>query len=88
MNEIQIEQIPSEIDDSVYEQPYIVKGGCLYEEVKIKNKTEYVKLADFVPVLKAEVTYDDGTEPKKKFRVTATHRSGDVLDEQLVSAIS
>lgn len=86
LNEIQNEQIPTEIDDSVYEQPYLVKDGCLYEEVKIKNKTEYVKLADFVPVLKAEVTYDDGTEPKKKFRVAATHKTGDVLDEQLVSA--
>ena len=31
MNEIQIEQIPSEIDDSVYEQPYLVKDGCLYK---------------------------------------------------------
>ena len=38
LNEIQIEQTLSEIDDTVYEQPYLVKDGCLYEEVKIKNK--------------------------------------------------
>ena len=86
LNEIQIEQTLSEIDDTVYEQPYLVKDGCLYEEVKIKNKTEYVKLADFVPVLKAEVTYDDGTEEKKKFLISAVHKSGDVLSEHLVSA--
>ena len=88
MNENQIAQEPIEtgIDRSVYEQPYIVKDGCLYEEVTVKNKTEYVKLADFVPVLKAEVTYDDGTEEKKKFLISAVHKSGDVLSEQLVSA--
>ena len=88
MNENQVtqESIETGIDRSVYEQPYIVKDGCLYEEVTVKNKTEYVKLADFVPVLKAEVTYDDGTEPKKMFKVAATHRSGEVLSEQLVSA--
>ena len=64
MNENQITQEPIEIDidRSVYEEPYVVKDGCLYEEVTTKNKTEYVKLADFVPTLKAEITYDDGTE--------------------------
>ncbi len=85
MNENQIAQEPIEtgIDRSVYEQPYIVKDGCLYEEVTVKNKTEYVKLADFVPVLKAEITYDDGTEEKKKFLISAVHKSGDVLTDQL-----
>ena len=88
MNENQITQEPIEIDidRSVYEEPYVVKDGCLYEEVTTKNKTEYVKLADFVPTLKAEITYDDGTEEKKKFLISAVHKSGDVLSEQLVSA--
>ena len=79
-------EMQTNVDESVYEKPYLVKDGCLYEEVTTKNKTEHVKLADFVPVLKAEVTYDDGTEPKKMFKVAATHRSGEVLSEQLVSA--
>ena len=79
-------EIQTNVDESVYEKPYLVKDGCLYEEVTTKNKTEHVKLADFVPVLKAEVTYDDGTEPKKMFRVAATHKSGEVMPEQLVSA--
>ena len=88
MNENQITQEPIEIDidRSVYEEPYVVKDGCLYEEVTTKNKTEYVKLADFVPTLKAEITYDDGTEEKKKFLISAVHKSGDVLSEQLVTA--
>ena len=79
-------EMQTNVDESVYEKPYLVKDGCLYEEVTTKNKTEHVKLADFVPVLKAEVTYDDGTEPKKMFKVAATHKSGEVLSEQLVSA--
>ncbi len=79
-------EIQTNVDESVYEKPYLVKDGCLYEEVTTKNKTEHVKLADFVPVLKAEVTYDDGTEPKKMFKVAATHKSGEILSEQLVSA--
>ena len=79
-------EMQTNVDESVYEKPYLVKDGCLYEEVTTKNKTEHVKLADFVPVLKSEVTYDDGTEPKKMFKVAATHRTGEVMPEQLVSA--
>ncbi|MBQ2580201.1 MAG: hypothetical protein II574_01080, partial [Ruminococcus sp.] len=79
-------EIQTNVDESVYEKPYLVKDGCLYEEVVTKSGTEHVKLADFVPVLRAEVTYDDGTEPSKRFRVAATHKSGTVLPEQVVSA--
>lgn len=37
-------------------------------------------------MLRAEVTYDDGTEPSKRFKVAATHKLGTVLPEQVVSA--
>ena len=52
------------IDRSVYEEPYIIKEGCLCEEVMTKNGTAYIKLCDYVPVLISEVTFDDGTEQK------------------------
>lgn len=40
-------EIQTNVDESVYEKPYLVKDGCLYEEVVTKNKTEHIKLADF-----------------------------------------
>ena len=79
-------EMQTNVDESVYEQPYLVKDGCLYEEVTTKNKTEHVKLADFVPVLTEEITHDDGTEKRKLFKVSAVHHSGVVLPEQIVSA--
>lgn len=79
------EQSP-QIDESIYNEPYIVKDGCLYEQIHIKDQLVDVKLADFVPILKAEITHDDGIEQKKLFRVAATHKSGLVLSEQVVTA--
>ena len=79
------EQI-SHYDETIYNEPYIVKDGCLYEQVTVKDQLADVKLADFVPMLKAEVTHDDGVEQKKLFRVAATHKTGLVLPEQTVSA--
>ena len=76
----------SHYDESVYNEPYIVKDSCLYEQVTVKDQLIDVKLADFVPVLKAEVTHDDGVEQKKLFRVAATHKTGLTLSEQTVSA--
>ena len=73
-------------DESVYEAPYVVKDGCLYEITIVKQQVVPVKLADFVPVLTAEVTYDDGTEQKKLFCISAVHKSGVVMSEVTVSA--
>ncbi|SDA31369.1 protein of unknown function [Ruminococcus sp. YE71] len=76
----------SRYDDTVYNEPYIAKDGCLYEQVTIRNQLVDVKLADFVPVLKAEITHDDGVEQRKLFRIAATHKTGQVLPEQTISA--
>ncbi|MBR1421967.1 MAG: hypothetical protein IJ571_00800 [Ruminococcus sp.] len=76
----------SSYDESVYHEPYIVKDGCLYEQVPVKDQLVDVKLADFVPILKAEITHDDGIEQKKLFRVAATYKTGMVLPEQTVTA--
>ena len=74
------------IDKSVYHEPYVVKDGCLCERIKVKEQVIEVKLADFVPVLKAEITLDDGAEQRKQFRVAGTYKDGTVLPEQNVSA--
>ncbi len=80
------EKIEDAIDESVYDPPYAVKSGCLYEMVQIKEQIVPVKLADFVPVLAAEITRDDGTEQTKQFKVSAIHKSGIILPEVTVSA--
>lgn len=74
------------IDRSVYEKPYVVKDGCLCEEVMTKAGAAYFKLCDYVPVLISEVTFDDGTEQKKLFLISAKHASGTILPEVFVSA--
>ena len=74
------------IDESVYDPPYAVKNNCLYEMVNVKDQVIPVKLADFVPVLVAEITRDDGTEQTKQFKVSAMHKSGITLPEVTVSA--
>ena len=74
------------IDRSVYEEPYVIKDGCLCEEVSTKNGTAYVKLADYAPVLRREITYDDGDVQKKQFLISAKHTFGITLPEVFVSA--
>ena len=83
MNEIMQNPV---IDESVYHEPYVVKDGCLCERIKVKDQVIEVKLADFVPVLKAEITLDDGADRRKLFRVAGTYKDGTVLPEQTVSA--
>lgn len=80
------EKIEDSIDESIYAPPYVVKGGCLYEMVQSKDQTVPIKLADFVPVLIAEITRDDGTEQTKMFKISAVHKSGNTLPEVTVSA--
>ena len=74
------------IDETVYNDPYVVKSNCLYEMVQVKDQVVPMKLADFVPTLISEITRDDGTEQKKMFTVGAVHKSGIKLSEQIVSA--
>lgn len=74
------------IDRSIYDLPYAVKNNCLYEMVNVKDQVIPVKLADFVPVLVAEITRDDGTEQTKMFKISAVHKSGIALPEVTVSA--
>ncbi|MBR1528999.1 MAG: hypothetical protein IJ642_06830 [Oscillospiraceae bacterium] len=70
------------VDKSIYHHPYLVENGCLCEEVITKHGVQHVKLADYVPVLKAEITKDDGQEPKKLFYVSAVHSSGLQMPER------
>ena len=73
-------------DDSLYKEPYYTMDGCLYEEVIKNGKTNMVKLCDYLPVLRSEITYDDGTDSKKVFEVSAEHSSGVTLPTVRVSA--
>ena len=70
-------------DITKYLPPYVTKDDCLYER---KSGTEIIRLADFVPLLKSEVTYDDGIEQKKQFRIGGVHCTGEELPEVTVSA--
>ncbi|GEM_PF-4662254 len=85
------EKIEDAIDESVYDPPYVVKSGCLYEMVQIKDQTVPIKLADFVPVLVAEITRDDGTEQTKQFRNYFTGGNyfsrGNAVDEMAAESL-
>ncbi|SDB27484.1 hypothetical protein SAMN02910317_01393 [Ruminococcaceae bacterium FB2012] len=76
----------NKFDDTIYKEPYYTMDGCLYEEVIKNGKTFMVKLCDYVPVLRAEITYDDGTDRKKVFEVSAEHASGVTLPSVKVTA--
>ena len=73
-------------DDTLYKEPYYTLDGCLYEEVIKNGKTFMVKLCDYLPLLRSEITYDDGTDRRKVFEVSAEHASGVVLPTVKVSA--
>ena len=76
----------TKFDGTLYKEPYYTKDGCLYEEVIKNGKTNMVKLCDYLPVLRSEITYDDGTDSKKVFAVSADHSSGVTLPTVRVSA--
>ncbi len=73
-------------DDTVYNEPYFTKDGCLYEAVEKKGETKMVRLCSYTPILKSEITYDDGCECRKAFEVSAVHSSGTVMPTVMVSA--
>ena len=45
-----------------------------------------VKLCDYIPILRSEITYDDGAEIHKVFEISAVHSSGAVMPTVKVSA--
>ncbi len=57
----------------IYNESYCVKDGYLYEMVERKGKVTMVRLCDYVPVLKSEITFDDGAELHKAFEIGAVH---------------
>ena len=80
------EMIPDIFDESMYGAPYCTQNNCLYEKKLLKDNVVHLKLADFVPLLKSEITYDDGREQKKHFKVGGIHTSGAVLPDTVVTA--
>lgn len=81
-----LEMNPETYDESVYGEPYCTQNNCLYEKRLTKDGIVHIKLADFVPVLKSEITYDNGQEQKKHFRIGGMHASGVTLPETVVTA--
>ena len=73
-------------DNNTYNEPYCVKDGCLYETVERKGKVTMVRLCDYVPVLKSEITFDDGSECRKAFEVGAVHSNGTTMPTVTVTA--
>ena len=73
-------------DNNIYNEPYCVKDGCLYETVERKGKVTMVRLCDYVPVLKSEITFDDGSECLKAFEVGAVHSNGTTMPTVTVTA--
>ena len=73
-------------DNNIYNEPYCVKDGCLYETVERKGKVTMVRLCDYVPVLKSEITFDDGSECRKAFEVGAVHSNGTTMQTVTVTA--
>ena len=73
-------------DNNTYNEPYCVKDGCLYETVERKGKVTMVRLCDYVPVLKSEITFDDGAEQRKAFEVGAVHSNGTTMPTVTVTA--
>ena len=73
-------------DNNIYNEPYCVKDGCLYETVERKGKVTTVRLCDYAPVLKSEITFDDGTEQRKAFEVGAVHSNGTTMPTVTVTA--
>ena len=66
-------------DNNIYNEPYCVREGCLYETIERKGKVTTVRLCDYVPVLKSEITFDDGTEQRKAFEIGAVHSNGTTM---------
>ena len=77
-------QMPAGYESSVYHEPYCTKDGCLYEAVEKKGELRMVKLCDYIPVLRSEITYDDGAEQHKVFEISAVHASGIIIDRKSV----
>ncbi len=73
-------------DNNIYNEPYCVKDGCLYETVERKGKVTMVRLCDYVPVLKSEITFDDGSECRKAFEIGAVHSNGTTMPTVTVTA--
>ena len=73
-------------DNNIYNEPYCVKDGCLYETIERKGKVTMVRLCDYVPVLKSEITFDDGSECRKAFEVGAVHSNGTTMPTVTVTA--
>ena len=73
-------------ENNIYNEPYCVKNGCLYETVERKGKVTTVRLCDYAPVLKSEITFDDGSECRKAFEIGAVHSNGTTMPTVAVTA--
>lgn len=64
-------EMPESDEDltAVYPEQYASKNACLHLVRKVEKELLYIPLCNFAPFVRAEITYDDGAEPKKILRI-------------------
>ena len=68
-----------EDDDTVYDEPYVVHGGCLCISRLVKNSMMYTRLCTFAPRILSVVSYDDGADVSVMYRIGGTDCQGHPL---------
>lgn len=66
----------ADTEDDLYAPPYAVGNECLSIERVTKNGSIYIPLCNFAPRILSEVSYDDGAEVIRKYRIGGTHADG------------
>ncbi len=66
----------ADTEDDLYAPPYAVGNGCLSIERVTKNGSGFIPLCNFAPRILSEVSYDDGAEVIRKYRIGGTHADG------------
>lgn len=76
-----------------YEQAYNAVAGYLCERGQVSaekiiqgGEVTYVPLSNFAPIIREEITRDDGSEAKKEMRIEAISEAGRMLPSAVVPA--
>ncbi len=74
-------------NQSVYLQPYCEKDGKLYIERQGKTGPYFEQLCNFTPRIMEEVTFDDGENVRREYRIGGKDEHGDPLPEATIPAV-
>lgn len=73
-------------EDSLYPHPYYACDGKLYIEKASKTGPYLEQLCNFMPRIISEITFDDGREVRKVYRIGGEDENGHALPEVEVPA--